>query len=125
MPLYPVIDLDPMVATSDFNLIPSGSLVTIVIDMIATTLSVLTLIQVSLTQDFSLRGWISSAPDGIPIGHYMPILRVGGWPIVVYVPPETPPEDCIPIAVESRRYYLNILNLTNEANVFKFSKADR
>lgn len=125
MNLYPITVLDPMTAASGFNSLSSGSLVVIPLDLTTVAMTQVTVVQASLTQDFSLRGWISLYPDGIALANDFPILRGNGLPIVIYVPLQTPPDDCIPVAVPaSGLYYLNILNLTNVANIFAFTKAD-
>lgn len=125
MSLFPITILDPITAASGFNTLLSGSLVVIPLDMTFAAMTQITIVQASLTQDFSLRGWISVYPDGIALASVFPILRGNGLPIVIYVPLQTPPNDCIPIAVPaSGIYYLNVLNLTNESNVFAFTKAD-
>lgn len=125
MSLFPITLLDPTTAASGFNTLSSGTLVVIPLDMTTVVMTQVTVVQASLTQDYSLRGWISVYPDGIALASVFPILRGNGLPIVVYAPLHTPPEACIPIAVPaSGIYYLNVLNLTNESNVFAFTKTD-
>lgn len=124
MNLYPIIWFSPAVAVLGPNLLPPGTLGVIPIDMKDGVMKQLTAAHVSLTQDFSLRSWISLYIDGISLmpnpGHF-PLLRGNGLPIVLYhrFPPIFP---CIPVRVTKPAiYYFNILNLTNEGNQFTFA----
>lgn len=121
MSLYPTTIIDPDAALGN-NAIASGTLICIPIDMTSSQMVQIVLSQLSLTQDYSLRTWVSVYPDGNAIAPGLfPILRNGGLPFIVYVPGQTPPSNTYAIRVTPGSYYLNILNLTNEANVFSFN----
>ena len=123
MDLYPTTVLDAATAASDNNTIPSGNLIVIPIDMTVTQMTQITLRQISLTQDYSLRMWLSVYPHGMTVEPGMfPVLRFGGVPFVIYVAPQTPPSDTYPIFVLPGVYMMNILNLNNETNMFTFSQ---
>jgi len=129
MALYPTITIDPVLAASEyFNNLPSGTLALIPLDMRTVMMTEITIAQASLTQDYSLRGWVSAYPDGmsvvLPPANVFAIMRTGGVPIVVHTASQTPPDDCIAVVIASGQYYLNVLNLTNAANVFAFTKTD-
>ena len=117
MSLYPTTVLDATTAASGNNLIPSGTLLVIPIDMTVTQMTQIGLAQLSLTQDYSLRTWVSVYPDGMPIGGIFPILRFASLPFTIYIAGQTPPQNTgYGVLVTPGSYYLNILNLTNEAN---------
>ncbi len=134
MSLYPIIQIDPSIAVLDPNKIPSGTLIVIPIDMTTVNMTSLTISQVSNTQDFSLRAWVSIYRDGDalpspalpqPSSGIYPVLRWVGLPLVLYLPGFTPPDDTVPIALPGPGlYYFNLLNLTNELNYFGFGKTD-
>lgn len=125
MSLYPTTVLDATTAASGNNLIPSGTLLVIPIDMTVTQMTQIGLAQLSLTQDYSLRTWVSVYPDGMPIGGIFPILRFASLPFTIYIAGQTPPQNTgYGVLVTPGSYYLNILNLTNEANVLRFSQID-
>lgn len=123
MSLYPIT-----VATADTlslnpNLINSGSLTSVPIDMTANQMIQFTLQQASNTQDFGLRGWVSEWEDGIAISDiFYPLLRFAGSPVVVHVAAQTPPAETVSILVPPGYYFINILNLTNSAAFFSFSQ---
>lgn len=124
---YPIYTISPESASASANALPSGCVAVIPIDMTVTRMTSILLAQLTLTQDFSLRTWVSIFQNGIPVNpqpNTYPVLKVNGFALVLYVPPETPPSGTIPIPVSSGKYYLNVLNLTNEANLFSFSKTD-
>ena len=125
MSLYPTIVLDAATAALDNNFIPPGTLVVIPIDMTVPQMTQISMAQLSLTQDYSLRTWVSVYPGGRVIDALFPILRTVGLPFIIYVAGQTPPANATyTILVTPGNYYLNILNLTNEANVFAFSQTD-
>jgi hypothetical protein len=83
---------------------------------------VVTLVQVSETQDYSLRAWVSQYANGVPLAPgYTPVYRGFGWPLTIYTAPQTPPPNTIAIAVTPGVYVLNVLNLTNELNVVAYN----
>ncbi len=131
MTLYPITILDAVDAVLEPNPILSGTETIIPIDMTTTLMTELTVFQMSNTQDFSLRAWLSKYQNGIALpsigfatgGNY-PIRRFGGVPIIIYVAGQSPPANTFPIEVTPGQYYLNILNLTNEQNIFGFTKTD-
>jgi hypothetical protein len=126
MGLYPTTILDAVTAASGYNCIYAGTLVAIPIDMAATQMSEITLAQMSHTQDYSLRAWLSEYVGGVAIPPgFIPVLKTASVPIVIYTASQTPPANTIGIPVVSDCYILNILNLTNENNVFAFSKTDK
>ena len=125
MSLYKIVNLTPEEAADGPNFIQPGNLITIQIDLTIISMTSIDLSQMSQTQDYSLRAWVSKYPSGIffPPGHYA-VKKFGWSPIVIYKSPQTPPDDSFSIMVEDGKYYLNILNLTNETNVFGFMKTD-
>ena len=106
------------------TLMPSGALIVIPIDMLGVQMTQISMAQLALTQDYSLRTWVSLDPDGLAIERYFPILRTGGVPFVIYIAGFTPPANTSPILVTPGSYFLNILNLTNEQNVLAFNQID-
>lgn len=124
MNLYPITILDAATAGSANNLMPSGTMLVIPIDMNDIQMTQISMAQLSLTQDYSLRTWVSLYPASIPIDGLYPILRAASVPFIIYVAGQTPPANTKPILVTPGRYFLNILNLTNEQNVLAFSMVD-
>ena len=133
MGLYPITTLLPADAAENPNGIQPGTLIVIPIDMSSLLMTSIILQQLSNTQDFSLRATISIYPDGSPLpttingtmsnGIVAP-MRALPSPIVLYIEGQTPPANSIAILVKPGIYNLNILNLTNEVNVFAFVKTD-
>lgn len=124
MNLYPVIIFRPAVVVRGPNLLPPGTLGVVPINMTDDDIIVqVKIVHVSLTQDFSLRYWVSPFIDGLsvmPHPGFFPVLRGNGLPIVLYshFPPLYP---CIPVLIRRRAvHYFNVLNLTNEGNQFTF-----
>lgn len=130
MALYPITFLDAVTAGMAPNPIPSATLVAIPIDMSTVQMTQLTVAQLSFTQNYSLRAWLSVYPAGIPLPpdappDFFPVLgAMVGLPIVIYTATQTPPGNTLDILVDAGSYIFNILNLTNELNVFGFSKTD-
>jgi hypothetical protein len=127
-PLYPSFVLDPVLAAANPNVIPSGTLALIPIDMTVTQMTKIIVTQVSLTQDFGLRGWVSQYPLGIslivPLPDTFSLSRMTPAPLLIYVVDQIPLPDMILAPVLAGLYYLNILNLTNLPAVFAFFKTD-
>lgn len=125
MSLYPTLLIDATTAADGPNAVPSGTLALVPIDMTQRVMVQIDVAQASLTQDFSLRGWISTTADQeslVAYPGYFPLLRGNGLSIVLFLPLHTPPAACIAVpVVRPIVYYLNILNLTNEVNAFVFS----
>lgn len=128
MSLYPSITVDPNTAAASPTFVPAGQMILIPLDMTSVMMTQISLAQLSLTQDFALRAWVSPFPEGISVvaapSNVFPVMRTGGLPITVYVSPENPPTGTLPIEVIPGFYYLNILNLTNATTAFSFSKTD-
>jgi hypothetical protein len=123
--LYPSITLDPLIANLHNNVVPSGTLVVLPIDMTSVQMTQIKMLQISFTQDFSLRAWLSVYPGGTPLPPgYFPLLRTSGVPFVVYCAGQTPSPPDLASLVEPGRYMLNVLNLTNVENEFSFNKMD-
>lgn len=123
MSLYPTTVIDGTTLALDPNRILPGNLIVSPVDMTVTQMLQITLQQMANTQDFSLRTWVSLYPDGIAFAPgNIPILKWANVPIVIYVPSQIIPEDTIGILVQPGKYFLNILNLTNEHNVFGYSQ---
>lgn len=124
--LYPVITFDPVVAAVNPNSLPSGTLALVVIDMTSVLMTQIYVSQVSLTEDFCMRGWVSEQPAGIsiifPFPDMFPLVRMTPRPLVIYVHGQTPPINNILAPVTPGLYYLNILNLTNSPAMFAFSQ---
>jgi hypothetical protein len=135
MSLYPITTLDATTAGLNPNGIMPGTLIVIPIDMTTVQMTSFDLQHLSNTQDYSLRAWLSKYPDGVPIpssidgvatiaaGIYA-IIKFSKLPMVIYIAGQTPPIDSFDILVSPGLYNLNILNLTNEVNVFGFIKTD-
>lgn len=101
--------------------IPSGALVSWPLDLTSASMIQIILAQLSLTQDYSLRAWISVYVNGIPLAPgYVPVMQTGGLPLVVYISPQTPPANTFAVPVSPGLYVLNVFNLTNEANVLGY-----
>jgi hypothetical protein len=124
MSLYPMTIKDAS-TLSEPNLLASGSMIIAPIDMTTIQMTQITLQQMSNTQDFGIRAWVSLYQDGIALGagNY-PLLKFGGLPIIIHTSAQTPPDECFPVLVEAGPYFLNILNLTNSSCYFGFSKTD-
>ena len=130
MSLYPTTVLDAVTAALNPNPIQPGNLIVIPIDMTSTLMTSIDLQQMSNTQDYSMRAWLSVYESGIalpsdanPAGIY-PVIKFSQYNIIVYREGQTPPESTFPILVPAGEYFLNILNLTNELNYFGFTKTD-
>src|ERR1700742_440466 len=97
--LYPIINLDPATATANNTVLPPGNCAVIAIDMTIVQMSQIILTQISHTEDFGLRGWVSVYPAGISIIKGMPdyfsLPRMNPRPLVLYVPSLFPNFDCI------------------------------
>ncbi len=129
--IYPITVLDSSVAILDPNLILSGNLIIIPIDMRISHMIQIGVFQMSNNQDFSLRGWISNLPNGQPLysttGYYLnrgdfPITKYGALPVILFNPGQTPPiAQSFSVEIPSGVYYINIQNLANEANIFGFT----
>lgn len=121
MSLYPTTVIDPATLALEPNIIQPGNLIVAPIDMTEAQMVQIDLQQMSNTQYFSLRAWLSLYQNGIayPPGNYS-VLNWAGAPIVIYVPGQTPPDYTFAIEVPPGMYFLNILNLTNEHNIFSF-----
>jgi hypothetical protein len=129
MSLYPTVVLDPTVAMSGPNLAPSGSLITLPLDMSVVLMKQIIVAQLSLTEDFSLRAWVSIYPNGISLitpawPDTFALSRMTPRPLVLYVRGQIPPDETILVPVVPGQYYLNILNLTNQLNLFGFTMSD-
>jgi hypothetical protein len=122
MSLYPITVATAATLSINPNLIASGSLIAVPIDMTANQMIQIILQQASNTQDFGLRASISLWEDGIAIGETYPLLRFAGLPVVVYVEGQTPPVETVPILVAPGYYFVNVLNLTNSPAYFAFSQ---
>jgi hypothetical protein len=116
---YPLAGFPPMAA------IDSSNLLVIPITIPALQGLMFGLAQLSPTQDYSLRAWISRTPGGdfVPTNaSYWHLNRTPDQLILVYDMNGTPPPGnilAIPLFVGD--YNLNILNLVNTENVFSFS----
>lgn len=124
--LYPTITFDPVVAATNPNLLPSGMLALILVNMRTVAMSQIIVSQVSLTEDFGMQGWLSEEPGGIPLtipapGTF-PLSRFTPRPLIVLVAGHTPPPDSILAPVIPGQYWLNILNLTNTPAMFAFAQ---
>jgi hypothetical protein len=124
MSLYLINLSDADTLSVDSNIIAAGTLICCPIDMQTVEMSQITLYQESDTQSFSLRAWISRFQGGIAIPGNYAVPKWGGVPILVHTPSQTPPDDVFPVLVEPGLYFLNIFNLTNETNIFRFEKID-
>lgn len=99
--------------------VASGNLIVFPVDSSGFDMLQITLTQLSQTQDYSLRFWVSVYPNGMPlIPGYVSILKAGGLPLVLFASGLIPPTDSLlcPIAIR-QQYMVNVLNLTNEPNV--------
>jgi hypothetical protein len=103
--------------------LPSGGWIGLSLDLTTLVRAQITLTQLSYTQDFSVRAWISVYPNGIavPPGPW-PVLRTGGLPILVYTDAQMPMADIVPVPLAPAQYTLNLRNLTNEDNLVGYSR---
>ena len=130
MSLYPIVILTPSEASIAPNLIMPGNLIVIPLDMTTIQMTSIDLQQVSNTQDYSMRAWLSVYQNGAPlpssdgVSGIFPIIKFSLFPIIIYIESQTPPANSFPILVTPGLYNLNILNLTNERNVFNFSQTN-
>jgi hypothetical protein len=127
MTLYPTITLDPLTTVIGGNIVPAGSLVIMPIDMSAVLMRQIIVGQISQTEDFGMRGWVSLYPNGISLitglNAVFPLMRMSPQPLVVYVQGQSPPLGSIQALVTPGLYYLNILNLTNTQSMFALAMA--
>jgi hypothetical protein len=80
------------------------------------------LVQVSYTQDFSLRAWVSQYANGMPYPPgYIAVLKTANLPIVIHTGMITPLPGTWDISVPVTACTLNVFNLTNEANILGYS----
>lgn len=89
----------------------------------------LALAQLSPTQDYSLRFWLSMKPNGIFVptnASFYHMNRTADRLYLYYDMNSTPPSapNILGIPVPTGSYKLNILNLVNAENVFSFSSTD-
>lgn len=121
MALYPTTVIDNATLAQEPNFINPSSLIVTPIDMTTAQMVQIDVQQMSNTQYFSLRAWVSQFQNGIAFapGNY-PVLTWAGALIVIYVPGQTPSANTFAIQVPVGTYWFNILNLTNEHNVFSF-----
>lgn len=123
MSLYPITIMTAQALSVNPNLLLPGNMIAVPLDMTVNQMVQIFLQQQSNTQDFSIRAWISQYQDGIALGSGIyPLLRFGGFPIVAHITTQTPPEASFPVLVPPGEYFVNILNLTNEPNVFGFAQ---
>jgi hypothetical protein len=125
--LYPHIFIDAVTAGNGPNLLPSGNLALVQIDMTVTQMTRIIVTQVSLTQDFGMRFWLSVKPLGSSIISTWPrelaVSRMTPEALFIYTFGQTPDSGSL-AQIAPGLYYLNILNLTNCPSVFMFSKTD-
>ena len=126
--LYPHYTLDPASASAEPNLLASGTLALIPVDMTVTQMTRIVMTQVSLSQDFGIRCWLSRYPLGesviAPPPGMMALSRMTPRPLIVYTAEQTPPSNTVLAQVPPGLYYLNVLNLTNCPVIFLFSYTD-
>src|SRR3569623_119827 len=115
------VDLDlPALSEVAEQTVPvaSGNLIMFPVDSSQFNMLQITLSQLSQTQDYSLRAWVSVYPNGTPLAPgYVSVLKVGGLPLVLSVFGLISPINTLlcPIALR-QQYMLNVLNLTNDDN---------
>lgn len=126
MALYPYTTIQPVEAALAATVIPSGCMVVIPLDMTLLQIMQITLRQVSQTEDFCLRAWVSLRPGGLSIGSFitMPISVFTPAPLLVYVGERDLPLDCYAVQVVPGKFCLNIQNLINQAAAVTYSSVD-
>lgn len=128
MPIYPITITDTDTLSVDPNLLLPGNMTCVPIDMTTVRMTQITMQQLSNTQDYSLRAWVSLYREGVALGDdskkTYTIMRNILLPIIIYTAGQVPPVESFSVLVEPNYYFLNILNLTNEANYFSFVKTD-
>jgi hypothetical protein len=126
--LYPSIQLDPITATGTPNLLPSGTIALIPLDMSVVRMMQIILVQVSLTEDFGMQAWVSQVPAGLslitPFPNVFPLVSTTPRPLIIFLRGQTPTPGAILAQVISGQYYLNVLNLTNSPTMFGFAKTN-
>jgi hypothetical protein len=126
MALYPYSTVQPAEAALAAIAIPSGCMVVIPVDMTVRQVMQIILRQVSQTEDFCLRAWISLRPGGPSIGTFitMPVAVFTPAPLIIYVGEMDLPMNCYPVQVVPGTYTLNIQNLINQATAVAYSSID-
>jgi hypothetical protein len=130
-PLYPITILQPDDAANIPNIIMQGCMTCIPFTLNNGGGIIISALQVALTEDFSIKGWFSSQPNGQPFDVDPPILATfsllrSPFEIVVYDPSVSPPAPLSNTSYQSfypiqpGLIYLNLLNLINRPNIFTF-----
>lgn len=126
--LYPYYLLDPVTAAINPNMLASGTVVLLPIDMTTILMTQIIVTQVSLTQDFGMRCWLSVYPLGVsliaPLPDVFALSRMTPRPLIIFVNDQVPPPNSILANVQPGLYYLNILNLTNHHSAFSFTQTN-
>ena len=92
------------------------------VDLTNVNMIQITLAQLSQTQDYSLRAWVSVYEQGVPLPPgATPVMRISGFPFIVYTASQIPPAASIAVLVAPGVYVLNVFNLTNEQNILGYS----
>jgi hypothetical protein len=123
MAIYDTIILGA--TATGMQLLPAGKLGLYQVSVPAGDGIVLSMMQIAMTEDFSIRAWFSLVPAGISIisGTFQvfPLIRAP-TSYILYDPAITvqPPAGVLAFPVAPGDYVLNFLNLANMENIFSF-----
>lgn len=125
MPLYPTTILDYEAALG-YVPVDDRSLVVIPITVAATSVNNFALTHVAPVQDWSLQAWISAKPfsmsvEGCGPAAYWELQRISPQILCLYTSDVIPLAGSHSVCVLPGTYFLNVLNLVNEPNLFQFA----
>lgn len=127
--LYPTTTVD-LAAMPAMNLLEPGSLLVIPLTVAPGSGLLCSMLQLSPTQDYSLRGWLSRLPCGLFLPtntSYWHFDRYNEQQVAIYDRARDPLPATLgnlyPLAVAPGAYCLNILNVVNSENIFSFAAA--
>jgi hypothetical protein len=120
MELYPTTTVSVDQAANNIQS-AQGALTVIPITIAPSSVTRFTVTQTSTAQDYTLRVWISQTRDGQALGDVWYASRVADKVRAFYTPDQSPPTGLVAIPLMAGNYYINVLNLTLQANSFTFA----
>lgn len=126
MPLYPTTLLDYEAALG-YVPVDDRSLVVIPITVPATSATSFVLTHTAPVQDWSLQAWVSASPFSRSVetaypAAYWELQRMSPQPLCLYTADAVPLANSHAIMLDPGTYFLNVLNLINEPNLFQFAR---
>ena len=127
MAIYDIIVLGT--TATGMQLLPAGKLGIYNINVQPLTALMISMMQIAQTEDFSIRGWISTQAGGQSIvsgtNQVFPLIRLPTV-YIIYDPAMilTIPDGAVGIPAAPGNYILNFLNLANAENIFSFKVAN-